>query len=160
MKPPVPGVEASTKLSDDTHSAFPVVSRTWSRDTPRSRGRSGSTRTCSCRSRWPQIATLATPGTPSRRGPIVHLASTDIWIRDRDFEDSPMSMTRLVDDRGWSIVGGFDTWGNANAWVRRSDTIWRARMRSVPGWNSRTIDDSPGSDSEPIDCSHGTPFNR
>src|SRR5437867_572254 len=100
MNPPVPGVDASTKLNDDTQSALPAVSKTLNSDTPRSCSRFGSTWTWSCRSRWPQIATLATPGTPISRGTIVHRASTDIWIGDRDFEDSPTISTRLVADSG------------------------------------------------------------
>ena len=34
MNPPVPGVEASTKLSGDTHRALPVDSMTCPSDTP------------------------------------------------------------------------------------------------------------------------------
>jgi hypothetical protein len=47
----VPGVEASTKLSGDTHRAFPVVSITWTSETPLACSCLGSTCTCSCRSR-------------------------------------------------------------------------------------------------------------
>ena len=36
-------------------------------------------------------------------------------------------MVRLVDDTGCSICGGFDTWGRAKAWARRSCTACRAR---------------------------------
>ena len=61
------------------------------------------------------MATLATPGTPFRRGAIVQRASTDTWIGDRDFEDSPTIMTRLVAERGWIMMGGLDTCGNAYA---------------------------------------------
>ena len=50
-KPPVPGVEASTKVSGDTHSALPVVSTTRLRETPFFASFAGSTSTCSCRSR-------------------------------------------------------------------------------------------------------------
>src|SRR5262249_22721932 len=47
---------------------------------PYARSRSGSTWTWSCRSRWPQIETFATPGTPIRRGLIVQRASTESSI--------------------------------------------------------------------------------
>jgi len=42
-KPPVPGVEASTKDSEETHRALPVVVSTWVSDTPLSRSLPGST---------------------------------------------------------------------------------------------------------------------
>jgi hypothetical protein len=51
MNPPVPGVEASTKVSGDTHRALPVVLITWLSVTPFWRSRAGSTCTCNCRSR-------------------------------------------------------------------------------------------------------------
>src|SRR5690348_13578041 len=115
MNPPVPGVDASTKLNDDTHMALPVVSRICSNDTPLSCSFFGSTSTCNCRSRWPQVDTLATPGTPIKRGAMVQRASTDMSISDTVFDDSPIIMTRLVEDKGWSMVGGLDTWGNPTA---------------------------------------------
>ncbi len=159
--PPVPGVEASTKLSGDTHSALPVVVSTWSSETPRFRSRSGSTWTWSCWSRSPQMATLATPGTPIRRGRIFHRASTDIWISDRSLEVRPIIMTRLVEEVGWSITGGLETCGMPTAaWVIRSATSWRARWRLVPGSKTRSIEDSPGIDSEWIVFSQATPLSR
>ena len=42
-------------------------------------------------------------------------------------------MTRLVDDSGWSIGGGFDTLRQRVRLVRRSCTICRAAEMSVPG---------------------------
>ena len=51
--PPVPGVEASTNVSGDTHSALPAVSITCVSETWSARSRFGSTCTWSCRSRWP-----------------------------------------------------------------------------------------------------------
>ena len=51
MKPPVPGVEASRKLSGETSCALPAVRMTCWRVTLSSRRRSGSTRTWSWRSR-------------------------------------------------------------------------------------------------------------
>ena len=106
------------------------------------------------------MATLATPGTPFKRGTIVQRASTDIWIGERDFDESPTIMNRLVADLGWIMMGGFDTCGNAYACVRRSDTICRARRRSVPGLNTITIEDNPGTDSDRMVCTHGTPLRR
>jgi hypothetical protein len=52
------------------------------------------------------MATLATPGTPIRRGRIVQRANTDTWIGDNSLEESPTIMTRLVDDNGCIIAGG------------------------------------------------------
>src|SRR2546429_3920536 len=46
----------------------------------------------SCRSRWPQTETLATPGTPIRRGLIVQRASTDSSSGDSFLEDTPIIM--------------------------------------------------------------------
>ena len=161
MKPAVPGVEASTKLSGDTQSALPVLSMTWLSETPSRLSLSGSTCTWSCRSRWPQMATLATPGTPISRGLIFQRASTDMSIRDTSLEESPTIMTRLVDDSGWSMIGALDTLGiPPGAWSRRSWTSWRAASTSVPGWKISSIRDSPGRDSERIWSRNATPLSR
>jgi hypothetical protein len=72
------------------------------------------------------MATFATPGTPIRRGRIVQRARTDSSIGESFSDDSPIIMTRLVDDSGWSICGGLDTCGRAWAWMRRSCTTSRA----------------------------------
>ena len=80
----------------------------------------GSTCTCSCRSRKPQTATLATPGTPSRRGLMFQRARTPRSTSDRSSEEMPTIITRLFDDSGWSMTGGLETLGSACAWVRRS----------------------------------------
>jgi hypothetical protein len=100
MNPPVPGVEASRKVSGDTHREFPAVSITWLSETPCCCMRCGSTRIWSCRSRCPQIATFATPGTLSRRGRMVQCASTDISMSDTSFEDRPTIITRLEEESG------------------------------------------------------------
>ncbi len=71
-------------------------------------------------------------------------------ISDTSCEDSATIITRLVDDSGWIIAGGFETFGSACAWVSRSATTWRAWRRSVPGSNIRTIEERPGTDSESI----------
>src|SRR3954447_7905821 len=91
---------------------------------------------------------------------MVQRASTDMLMCETDFDDSPRIITRLDEESGCSMIGGFDTCGIATAWVMRSDTIWRARIRSVPGWNVSTTDDRLGTDSERIDWSHGRPLSR
>src|SRR5437867_3014124 len=103
----------------------------------------------------PHMDTFATPGTDNRAGRMVHRASTDIWIGDTCLEESPTIMTRLVADRGCRMTGGCATFGSAYARPRRSLTNCRARIISVPGWKKRVIDESPGTDVERIDCSHG-----
>jgi hypothetical protein len=158
--PPVPGVEASRKVRGDTARALPAVSTTWLRVMPCSRSRSGSAWTWSWRSRWPQMATFATPGTPIRWGRMVQRASTDSSIGVSFSDDSPIIMTRLVDDSGWSICGGLDTWGRAWAWMSRSWTTWRALSGSVPGSKIISIRDSPGTDSERMVSSQATPLSR
>ena len=110
--------------------------------------------------RCPQIDTLATPGTPVSRGTMVHCASTDISISETDLELSPMFMMRLAVATVCSNVGAVDTFGRARAWVIRSLTICRARMRSVPGANNKSIEDTPVIDSDSMDLSQGTPTKR
>ena len=154
IHPPVPRVDASRKLSGDTHSAPPAVSMTWSRVTPTACRCFGSTCTCSCRERWPQIATFATPGTPSSFGAIVQRANTDMSISDTSFDDSPTTIDRLAVDSGCSMTGGLETLGRAYAMVRRSCTSCRASIRSVPGSKTRRTDENPGSDLELMVLSH------
>ena len=74
--------------------------------TPLSRSRSGSTSTWYCRSRWPQIATLATPGIAISRGRIVHFASIVRSICESVFDETPIFSSRLVDESGERITGG------------------------------------------------------
>jgi hypothetical protein len=66
-------------------------------------------------SRNPKIETFATPSTPIRPGRIVQRASTDCWIGLRWFDESPMIITRLSEETGWSIWGGAETLGFACA---------------------------------------------
>ena len=73
---------------------------TWASVTPCRRSRSGSTCTWSCWSRRPQIETLATPGTPIRRGRTVHRAMTDCSIGDTLSDARPIIRTRLDDESG------------------------------------------------------------
>jgi hypothetical protein len=61
------------------------------------------------------------------RGRNVQRAITDCSIGETVSEDSPIIITRLEDDSGWSSVGGFDTRGSACACARRSWTSCRAR---------------------------------
>jgi hypothetical protein len=126
-KPPVPGVDASTKLSGETHRALPVVSISWVRVTLAACSRAGSTCTCNCRSRWPQIDTCATPGMAMRRGRSCQRASTDISIRLAWSERRASIATRLVEAVGWTMTGGVPTLGSAAACDIRSCTICRAR---------------------------------
>ncbi len=58
--------------------------------TPFKRRRSGSTKTWYCRSRWPQMATLATPGIAINRGRIVHLARMVRSICERVLDETPI----------------------------------------------------------------------
>ena len=55
---------------------------------------------------------------------------------------------RLLDESGWSIVGGLDTWGSAWAWVSFSWTLERASYRLVPAAKTMTMRESPGIDSD------------
>ena len=47
------------------------------------------------------------------RGRMFHRASTDMSIRERSFEDRPIIMARVKDERGCSIWGGLDAPGSA-----------------------------------------------
>ena len=74
--------------------------------------------------------------------------------------ESPIIMTRLCEESGWIICGGLETFGLACAWVSCSCTSCRASMMSVPGSKSRTIDDSPGTDSERRTLTPAVPLSR
>jgi len=74
------------------------------------------------------------------------------------FDEMPIFMTRLVEDRGWSITGMPEDLGSsAIASFRRSCTRWRAAMRSVPILKSSTTCDSPVTDEERTYWTPGTP---
>ena len=126
MKPSAPGEAASTKVSGEVHMASPVVLITWFSVTPRPFIRAGSTRTCNCRSRWPQSTTLATPGTASSRGRIRQRASVDRSVGDIVAEDSATAVARACTDSGWTITGGVPTATSAGPWDTRSVSSWRA----------------------------------
>ena len=67
-------------------------------------------------------------------------------IGDRSSDDSPIIITRLVDDSGWSIAGGFETFGQR---VRLRQPLLHHLARRggrCPGSKTITIDDSPGTD--------------
>ncbi len=161
IKPPVPGTDASTKLKGDDQSALAVVSMTLIRGTFFSCIRSGSARTWSCCSRWPQIATLATPGMPMSRGRMFQRARTDMSIKERSFEERPIIMARVMDERGCIIWGGFEAPGSATmASARRSWTTWRALSSSVPGSKTSSIEDRPGTDLELRMSTKGTLLRR
>ena len=148
MKPPVPGVDASRKVSGETHSALPVVRMTWFRATPRSAQPPRVDLDLQLALALPQMATLATPGTPISRGRIVQRASTDMSMGDRSVGGQPhhhhpaRRRQRLEDRRRLRHVAAARAPG-----VSRSCTTWRASSRSVPGSKTITIDDSPGTDS-------------
>ena len=100
------------------------------------------------------------PGCPSAAGRIVQRARTPRSMSDRSSEDRPIIISRLVDDSGWIICGGRETFGRAAAWVRRSFTTCRALPGSVPGSKMSSIFDIPGSDSERITSRNATPLSR
>src|SRR6266704_870991 len=104
--------------------------------------RGGSTWTCGILIRSPQIATLATPGTRSRRARIVQYAIIDMSVSGRDLEDSPIFMNRPVTDTGGIKTGGAAQVGKLGITAAmRSATSCRARRMSEPGLNSSSIDD-------------------
>src|SRR5256885_2394537 len=94
----------------------------------------------------PHIDTFATPGTDNNAGRMFQRASTDIWMGETCFEESPTIMTRLVADMGWRITGGCATFCNAYARPKRSLPNFPARKMSGPGWEERTIHERPGTD--------------
>src|SRR2546430_9544090 len=99
----------------------------------------------------PHIDTFATPGTDNNAGRMFQRASTDIWMGETCFEESPTIMTRLVADMGWRITGGCAPLGNAYARPKRSLTNCRAREMSVPRWEYMNSDENPGADAERVD---------
>ncbi len=136
MNPPAATAEAS---------ATALV--TASTVTPFALSRSGSTSTWNCLSRWPQMATFATPGIAISLGLIVQRARVVRSICERTFDETPILSSRLVDDRGERITGGLATTGSRVASIAsRSCTSWRARIRSAPSAKIITTDDRPSTD--------------
>jgi len=97
---------------------------------------------------------------PISFGRIFHRASTDMSISESSDDFKPIMATRLVDDSGWIITGGVPTLGSATACDSRSCVICRALRMSVPGSKTRSMDDSPVTDSELMCFSHGMPLSR
>src|SRR5262245_3210917 len=84
----------------------------------------------------------------------------DMSIRDTVFDDTPIFITRPVDETGGMITGGAAQVGIVvRTVVKRSWTSCRARTRSVPGLNSSSIDDRSGIDLERMRSSPSTPLN-
>ena len=134
----------STKPPASTTAASPAARMTASSVTPWARSRSGSTSTWNCWSRWPQMATFATPGTDISLGRIVHSASSVRSICESVFDQTPIFSTRLVDESGGRMTGGRATAGSRGASAAsRSCTSCRARSRSVPRSKISTTDDRP-----------------
>ena len=68
--------------------------------------------TWSWRRRCPQIATFATPGTPSSFGLMVQRASSESSVGSTLSDEIPTIMKRLVADRGCRMTGGVATLGS------------------------------------------------
>ena len=75
------------------------------------------------------------------------------------FDDSPIFMTRLVDDRGWIITGGPAQFGRVAVFSAiRSATHWRAWRTSVPGLKMSSMELSWGTDLDRMTSRPGTPL--
>ncbi len=97
----------------------------------------------------PQIATLATPGTCSRRWRIVYWATVERSSGESVFDVSPICITRLVAETiGYSAGGDAHDGRVDDAAASRSWTSCRAWSTSVPFLKYRKIADSCGTDSE------------
>ena len=115
------------------------------------RSRSGSTSTWSCRSRWPQIATLATPGIAISRGRIVQRRERrQLHLRQRLGRQRRSSCTRLSDDSGDRMTGGCAAAGRRGRRCAAAAPARAAarRIRSVPSSKISTTDDRPSTDFE------------
>jgi len=107
------------------------------------------------------MATLATPGTRSSRARIVQYEIIDISISDRLSEESPIFMTRLVDETGWSMTGGAAQVGSVGTTDSiRSDTSCRACSRSVPGLKRSSMEESWAIDLDRSRVDPGYPAER
>ena len=120
MNPPDPGVDEFRKVRGEAQTDSPAVLTICSSVMPLLLRRAGSTCTCSCRLRSPHTDTLATPGTPTKRGTMFQRASTDMSMRETVFELRPTFMMRLAEESGCSRIGGLDTFGRACACTSRS----------------------------------------
>ena len=71
----------------------------------------------------------------------------DISMRDLVSEDKPIFITRLVEDNGWSMIGGAAQVGSVGMTVAiRSDTNCLAVNRSMSFLNSMMMEESWGTD--------------
>ena len=166
MNPPVPTKLPSENRSNPESSASEVSVITRSRETLLAMSFSGSVCTWNSATCSPQIGTFATPVIPSSRARIFQYAIVDRSIRLMVFDRSPIFMTRLVVDSGWSITGGAAHVGSSGvATAMRSFTSWRAWNRSALRWNWSSIELSWLTDFERMmsrpgvpssDCSSGT----
>ena len=127
MKPPVPGVEASTNVNGDTHSALPVVSMTWlQRDTVLTLAAPGPLAPAAADPAGPRSPRWPRPVGRAAEALIFQRARMDKSMSDRSWRRGPIIMTRLSEDTGWTMTGGVPTWGSAWAWERCSETNCRA----------------------------------
>ena len=157
MKPPVPGVEASRKVSGETHSALPVVSMTWiERDARVAQPRRVDLHLQLPVALAPDRRRSRRPGRPSGAAGSSSGRAPTSRSGTASSSESPIIITRLVDDSGWSIIGGFETLRQR---VRLGQALLhhlaRARRCRCPARRRRTIDDRPGTDSERMSSSHG-----
>ncbi len=140
--------------------ASEVVSMTSSSVTSWARMRPGSTCTCSDLILSPQIGMFATPGTDMRRNLIVQYAIIERSIGSWVFDDSPIFMTRLVDDSGCRMIGMPADCGRLEIpSFTRSCTRCRASMRSVPILNRTVTCERARTDEERITSTFGMPLS-
>ena len=158
--PPVPMTAPVENLSRPESTASAVASITFSSETCRACILDGSACTVMSWSRSFQMATLATPGTRSSRARIVQYAVIDISMSEWFFDVMPICMARPVAETGASMTGGAAQVGRLGDTVAmRSCTSWRARIRSVPGLNSSSIEDSCGTDLDRMSSRPWMPFS-
>ncbi len=102
---------------------------------------------------------MATPGIDIRRGRIVHFASRVRSICESVLEETPIFISRLVEDSGERITGRLAAAGSREAsTASRSCTTCRAAIRSVPSLRIRTTDERPSTDFDRIVLSPIVPF--
>ncbi len=107
----------------------------------------------------PKIATLATPGTASKRGRIVQVAAVRRSISEARFEVSPATSTMLVDDVSGVIVGGITPAGSwAATSFNRSPSNWRSRYTSLDASKVAVITDRLCTEVERSVSSPGMPL--
>src|SRR5579859_2141474 len=106
------------------------------------------------------MLTSATPGTRSSCALISFSAITDWSMMDRVFDETPISMMRLVADLGGMMVGGAAQFGRVGRTMANfSCTSSRARKTSVPSLKIIWISESWDTDWERITSRPATPFS-